>query len=324
MIYGLLLSIFLGILAKGISFFIPGIGSVAIAIFLGIIVRNLFMKNQVFNKGINFTEKKLLPIAIMFLGTELNFSILIKLGLKSIIFIGFMITITISAGYFISRFFGFDKKFGLLLGTGNAVCGSSAIAATAPTLEADDESIGLSVAAVNLMGTLGIFFMPVIGSIVGFGNLQKGTLIGGTLQAVGQVVASGFSVNDTVGGIATIIKMGRVLSLGVVIIVLDLIMSKDRIEIGEKKSRLKSIRVPYFIVGFFILSVISSINIFPLYLISFINMIGKWLLIFSMAAVGLKINFVTLINKGKKLILLELLIELVQVSSAVLLISILY
>ncbi|BDU51531.1 YeiH family protein [Haliovirga abyssi] len=324
MIYGILLSIFLGILAKVLSFFIPGIGTVAIAIFLGILVRNLFLKNQIFNKGINLTEKKLLPIAIMLLGTELNFAVLLKLGFKSIIFIGLMITITISSGYFISKFFGFDKKFGLLLGTGNAVCGSSAIAATAPVLESDDESIGLSVAAVNLMGTLGIFFIPVIASIAGFGNLQEGTLIGGTLQAVGQVVASGFSVNDSVGAIATVVKMGRVLSLGVVIIVLDLIMSKDKIKIEEKKSKFKIIRVPYFIVGFFILSVISSINIFPSYAISFVNLIGKWLLIFSMAAVGLKINFTTLIEKGKKLILLELLIELVQVSSAVLLIKILF
>ncbi|TDT67341.1 putative integral membrane protein (TIGR00698 family) [Hypnocyclicus thermotrophus] len=324
MIYGILLSIFLGILATIFSFFIPGIGSVAIAIFLGILVRNLFLKNQSFIKGVNLTEKKLLPIAIMLLGTELNFTILMKLGLKSLIFITLMITITILTGAFISRFFGFNKKFGLLLGTGNAVCGSSAIAATAPILEADDESIGLSIAAVNLMGTFGIFFMPIIGSIVGFSDLQKGTLIGGTLQAVGQVVASGFSVNNNVGAIATAIKMGRVLSLGIVIIILDLIMSKEKIKLENKNSKFNIIKIPYFIIGFFVLSIISSINIFPIYIINFINRIGKWLLVFSMAAVGLKINFSALIEKGKKLILLELLIEIVQIFSAILLIKIIF
>jgi uncharacterized integral membrane protein (TIGR00698 family) len=324
MIYGVLLSVFLGILAKLLSSFIPGIGTVAIAIFLGILTRNLFLKNQFFNKGINLTEKKLLPIAIMFLGTELDFTTLMKLGFKSLLFISLIITITISAGYFISRFFGFDKKFGLLLGTGNAVCGSSAIAATAPVLKSDDESIGLSIAAVNLMGTLGIFFMPIIASIIGFNDLQSGTLIGGTLQAVGQVVASGFSINDNVGAIATVIKMGRVLSLGIIIIALDLIMSKDKIKSKGKNSKFNIIKVPYFIVGFFILSIVSSINIFPVYIINFVNTIGNWLLIFSMAAVGLKINFSTLITKGKKLILIELLIEFIQVSSAVLLIKMLF
>jgi uncharacterized integral membrane protein (TIGR00698 family) len=324
MIYGVLLSVFLGILAKLLSSFIPGIGTVAIAIFLGILTRNLFLKNQFFNKGINLTEKKLLPIAIMFLGTELDFTTLMKLGFKSLLFISLIITITISAGYFISRFFGFDKKFGLLLGTGNAVCGSSAIAATAPILKSDDESIGLSIAASNLMGTLGIFFMPIIASIIGFNDLQSGTLIGGTLQAVGQVVASGFSINDNVGAIATVIKMGRVLSLGIIIIALDLIMSKDKIKSKGKNSKFNIIKVPYFIVGFFILSIVSSINIFPVYIINFVNTIGNWLLIFSMAAVGLKINFSTLITKGKKLILIELLIEFIQVSSAVLLIKMLF
>ncbi|MDN5304311.1 MAG: hypothetical protein PWP46_1195 [Fusobacteriaceae bacterium] len=324
MIYGVLLSVFLGILAKLLSSFIPGIGTVAIAIFLGILTRNLFLKNQFFNKGINLTEKKLLPIAIMFLGTELDFTTLMKLGFKSLLFISLIITITISAGYFISRFFGFDKKFGLLLGTGNAVCGSSAIAATAPILKSDDESIGLSIAASNLMGTLGIFFMPIIASIIGFNDLQSGALIGGTLQAVGQVVASGFSINDNVGAIATVIKMGRVLSLGIIIIALDLIMSKDKIKSKGKNSKFNIIKVPYFIVGFFILSIVSSINIFPVYIINFVNTIGNWLLIFSMAAVGLKINFSTLITKGKKLILIELLIEFIQVSSAVLLIKMLF
>ena len=38
------------------------------------------------------------------------------------------------------------------MASGNAVCGSSAIAATAPVIEADDKDKGISITIVNITG----------------------------------------------------------------------------------------------------------------------------------------------------------------------------
>lgn len=321
MFYGIILSIIIGVFSKFVSDNFLDVGSVTIAVITGIIVRNFVLKKHSYGEGTNLLEKKFLPVAIMFLGTELNFGILLKLGYKSIIFILLMIFSTILFGYLTAKVFNFGDRFGLLLGTGNAVCGSSAIAATAPILESDEESIAFSVAAVNLMGSFGIFFMPAIAKALHFSDIQSGVLVGGTLQAVGQVVAAGFSVNSTVGNLAVVIKMGRVLCLGLVIIILDYIVSRKSSENKEKK---KKVTIPYFIVGFFIFSVIASVNILPQNILGMITKLGKWILLVAMAAIGLKINFKSLIEKGKNLIFMELIIEMLQIVTAVSLIKIFY
>ena len=104
-----------------------------------------------------------------------------------------------------------NKKTSLLLGVGNAVCGSSAIAAVSPVIKAEESDTGISIGVVNFLGTIGIFILPALAiKVLHFADLQASTLIGGSLQAVGQVVAAGFSVSDNVGEIATIIKMARI------------------------------------------------------------------------------------------------------------------
>lgn len=325
MIYGILLSIITGILAKLLSIFVPSFGSVTIAIFLGIIIKNLIMTSDKSNKGTKLIEKKLLPIAIMLLGAQLNFTILIDLGYKSILFIILLVCATILSGYFLASLFGFNKQFGLLLGTGNAVCGSSAIAASSQVLDVDEAEIGLSIAVVNLMGTIGIFLLPFISKVLGFSDMNSGMLIGGSLQAVGQAVAAGFSVNESVGKIATIIKMGRVLTLGVVILIFEHINSRAKTKTFDKsKTKKIKINIPYFIVGFFIISLISSFGLISNDAIVLISKIGKYLLLFSMSAIGLRINFKSLLLKGSNLLKFEIVIEFVQIMTAVSLIYLLF
>lgn len=323
MIYGIIISIIIGIFAKLIAIYIPNFGSVTIAIFLGIIIRNFIFSSDKLDSGTKFLEKKLLPIAIMLLGAELNFSILIDLGFNSILYICLLVCITILSGYFLCDFFGFNRNFGLLLGTGNAVCGSSAIAASSQVLDTDEESIGLSIAVVNLMGTVGIFLIPFISRIIHFNDMNSGLLIGGNLQAVGQAVAAGFSVNETVGKIATIIKMGRVLTLGMVILIFEFINSKNNTTEKNSLKKLK-INIPYFIVGFFLISLLSTSKVIPENNIELVAKLGKQFLLFSMAAIGLRINFKSLVSKGSKLLAFEISIEFIKISSAIIFIYLLF
>ena len=49
---------------------------------------------------------------------------------------------------------GFDKDFAIILGVGNGVCGSAAIAATKDIVGLDKQKTGLAVAIVNFLGTV--------------------------------------------------------------------------------------------------------------------------------------------------------------------------
>jgi len=285
------------------------IGSVTIAILLGIIINNLLPVNESFNPGINIAEKKFLAFAIMLTGLQLDISVLTSLGFKAVIMIVLVVTSSISAGLICGRLFKLTTPFSLLLGIGNAICGSSAIAGAAPLLNAKDEEIGLSISVVNFLGTLGIFFTPFIAHlIVDNRPLLSGLFIGGSLQAVGQVTAAGFSMSDEIGRIATVVKMGRILMLGPILVLLSLALN---VKSSAEKKRSP---VPPFIIGFIILALITNIFSIPDTLLDILKKISKNFLILAMAGIGLKITLVKLIKQGPKALIVGSIVFIIQLN----------
>ena len=311
MIYGIILTIAIAIVSYFLSYFIT-IGSVAIAIILGIILGNSISFDTKYTKGITYSEKSILAFAIALMGINLDFSILINLGISSILLIIFGMIITIFSSIIIGKMFGLDKKFALMLGIGNGVCGSSAIAATKDIVKAKDEQVGISVAVVNLLGTIGIFLVPAIALVLGLNEVNSGILVGNTLQAVGQVVAGGFAISDSAGQSATIIKMGRVLMLTPLIVIL-LIFLKENVEQSKENSKSILSNIPMFIVGFIVLSIIASLQILPLFVIDTIASISKYTLIVAMAGIGLKITFSSIKTNGKSALIVASLVFAVQI-----------
>ncbi len=308
--YGILLCIALASAAIISSEYIP-IGAVAIAIIFGIVIGNITKLNKIFNKGISFSEKHLLSLAIALMGVNLNFIILKEIGLKSVILVVAAMVITISSAIILSKILKFDKKFALLLGIGNGVCGSSAIAATEKIIEANDEEVGLSVAIVNFLGTIGIFLLPFIAKfLLQFTNINSGILAGNTLQAVGQVVAAGFSISDSAGQIATIIKMTRILMLLPLVFTLIFIFSNKNKSSNEK---VKRPNIPIFIIGFVLFSLLPTFNILPKAYVENIGHISHYILVIAMAGIGLKIKFKNILRNGKYALIIGSLIFLIQI-----------
>lgn len=311
--YGIGLCAAIGFFASLLALYLP-IGAVSIAIILGIAIGNIANPAKVFKKGVRFTEKNILSLAIALMGVNLNFFILNELGYKSILIVVFGVIITILFAVVCGKIFGFDKKLVLLLGIGSAVCGSSAIAATEQIINATEEDVGLSITIVNFLGTIGIFLLPLIGTVVlKFTNINSGVLIGNTLQAVGQVVAAGFSVSETAGQTATIVKMARILMLTPLVFILIFIFSKKSIEEvdGEKAKRHN---IPLFIIGFILFSLVSSFKLLPEEHIKTISWISHHTLIIAMAGIGLKITFKDILRDGKSALAIGVLIFLMQIA----------
>lgn len=307
-IYGILLCIVVACIAVFSSSFIA-IGSVALAIIIGAVVGNSFSINSKYNSGITYSEKKLLGIAIALMGINLDFAILAQLGIESIGLIIVSIIVTILISVYFAKLLNFDKDFALILGIGNGVCGSAAIAATKDIVGLDKQKTGLAVAIVNFLGTVGIFLVPFLGLLFSFDDVQNGILIGNTLQAVGQVVASGFSVNEATGQSAVIVKMGRVLMLTFVILALIYFVSKKN---KNNQNEPKALQVPFFIVGFILFSVIASSKILPTIAVETISDISHYFLLVAMAAIGLRINFKTIKQHGSSAFLIATYIFAVQ------------
>lgn len=336
---GLLLTIAVALLARFISPYLGQIGSVTIAIILGMIISNTLSLSSHFSAGVKLSEKQLLSFAIMLLGFNLHLKSLAEIGLLPLIIIVIVQLITIMTGLWLGRLFGFNNKASLLLGVGNAICGSSAIAAVSPIIKADESDTGISIGVVNFLGTIGIFFLPPLAvKILGFNDLQSSTLIGGSLQAVGQVVAAGFSVSDSVGEVATVIKMARIAMLGPIILVISLLLNSKKNKASATHEKIdKKKLLPPIIIWFLTFSIIRSLadhfQVFSIITNYFgwpsftpwgiISAISKFILTVAMVGIGMKIKFADLLKQGPKSLTIGALNFVVQLSCLIALIFVL-
>jgi uncharacterized integral membrane protein (TIGR00698 family) len=297
---GLLASIAVAIVSYIITEFIS-FSTATVAFILGMIVGNYFYKTfhgegSAYKSGVKFAEKDLLMFAIALMGINLNFTMLANLGVQTILIIVAGMVFTIFMGILLGKLFKLNPKLSLMIGIGNGVCGSSAIAATSGVAKVHSNDIGISIALVNLMGTIGIFLAPALASLLGFSDIQAGVFTGNTLQAVGQAVAAGFSISDEAGHYATVVKMGRVLLLVPLVLILIYIAKKESTKSGEEISQKGKMGVPSFILWFVGFSIVASLGWLPKEIETLISTISGYITLIAMSAIGLMIHFGTIMK----------------------------
>ncbi len=310
LVSGVALCVVVAAVSVFFSSYVP-LGAVAISILIGIVVGNVLKPGRVLSAGIRFSEKHILSFAIALMGVNLNFLFLKSLGAKSLFLIIAAISVTIMTSLLLSRIFKFDKKFALLLGIGNGVCGSSAIAATEGIIGANEEEVGLSVAVVNFLGTIGIFLVPFVATVIlKLSDINSGILVGNTLQAVGQVVAAGFSIGPDTGQTAVLVKMTRILMLFPLVFILIIIFAGKS---GGLEGKPKRLPVPVFIIGFVLFSMVPTFGLLSERWIGIIGRISHYSLVVAMAGIGLKITIQDILKDGKTALLMGSLIFFVQI-----------
>ena len=113
-----------------------------------------------------------------------------------------------------------------------------------------------------------MFILPLIANaLFKDDTMQTGALIGGTLQSVGQVAASGAMVGEEVKDIAMIFKILRVVLLVVVVFVFGTLKNKSSreiVEVEEQCVKKRKVKIPWYVIGFFIACALFSLKIIPM------------------------------------------------------------
>lgn len=326
---GLLLAIATSVIAMILAKFIPAIGASPIAIFLGIILGNLFFNQSIFQQGTRFAEGRLLEYAIVLLGFSVTFSTLAELGIMGTIFVALQIIGTILLAIGIGKYFKFSQSYYLLMASGNAVCGSSAIAATAPVIGANEAERGLIITIVNLMGTVMMFLLPLIALAFYDHAMLQGALIGGILQSVGQVIAGASMLGSEVMRDATIFKIMRIASLVLIVLVFHQIAKRNKPnqtsttphKAPAKKQSIVGL-IPWYLFGFMIACSLNSIDFIPETITFALLKTSGLCEVIALAAIGLRLNFGLLKQQGRKLAVYALILGAGQIVLALLLIQI--
>ena len=262
---GFIVALIVALSSMFLAKFVPALGAAPIAIFLGMFVGNIFLNQKVFQRGYKFSESDLLSYSIVLLGATLSISTISEIGLNGVMFIVLQMTATIIGALYIGKKLGFAQNFRFLMASGNAVCGSSAIAATAPVIDADDNDKGIAITIVNVTGIVLMFLLPLLGDILYKNDtLHTSAIIGGILQSMGQVVASGAMVNEGVKDLSTIFKIVRIIFLVVVVFVFGHLKNKTNKEIAVEEVedvKNRKIKVTKKVIEFFIMRVLSQVYI---------------------------------------------------------------
>ncbi|NRY64130.1 YeiH family protein [Clostridium beijerinckii] len=318
---GVIICTIIAFIAKYLSNYVPSIGAASIAIFIGMAAGNTFCNRKIYQKGSKFAESELLSYSIVLLGGTLGIQTILKLGFSGISFIVFQMSITIALVILIGKKLKFSENFSFLMASGNAVCGSSAIAATAPVIGAGDSEKGIAITIVNVTGTVLMLVLPFIAKVIfSLETIKTSALIGGILQSVGQVVGSASLVNEQVKDLSTIFKIVRIIFLVVVVLILGKMKNKSgRVESGKLNSKIK---IPWYVLAFFLMCLAFTAGVFPMNISNIFKLISSNFEVIALAGIGMRVNFRQLIRIGKKAALYALAIALIQIVSAISLITV--
>lgn len=301
---GVLLCLFLAIPAWFIGNQIPVIGCPVLGILFGMLLA-FWKRPGIFQAGVTYSSKKLLQYSIILLGFGMNLFVVFEVGSQTIVLMLFTLTATFLTAYLCGKVLKVEKNTNILIGVGTAICGGSAIAATAPVIQADDEEVARAISTIFLFNVIAAFLFPALGHLLHLNDVQFGLWAGTAVNDTSSVVAAGYTFSDAAGNLAVIVKLTRTLMIIPITLGLALYTSRKKTHSGTSKYQISKI-FPFFILGFVAASVIRTFIPMPTELSAGLVELGKFVIVMAMAGIGLNTNLVKLFKNGWKPILLGL------------------
>ena len=296
----------------------------------GLIVGNVFRIPDVTQPGIKFAYQTLLRTAIVLLGATFSFMTALSIGAKAIGMVIFLMALTLTTATLVGRRLGVPSKLAALIGVGTAVCGNTAISATAPVIGAKDEETAFAIATNTLFGTLAVFAYPILGHAMGLTDAAFGTWAGTAVNDTSQVVATGFAYSQAAGNVATVVKLTRNTLMGVVILVMGLAFAQSGAGRGGSLGQRIKQSVPVFVLGFLGMCLLNSIGVVAWAshalgrdLVADAQFAAKLLILVALAGVGVGTRLSAMRKIGLKPFVLGLATALVASGTSLLLIRLL-
>lgn len=297
------------------------VGGPVFAILIGMCLSKFVREKDILKSGITFTSKKVLQYAVILLGFGLNLSTVIAVGATSLPIIVSTIATSLITAYIIFKLLTIPAKSSVLIGVGSSICGGSAIAATAPVIDANHKEIAQAISVIFLFNIVAALIFPTLGNMLGLSNegfaIFAGTAVNDT-SSVTAAASSWDSMHNTGTMVldgATIVKLTRTLAIIPITLILGFYQAKK--SSGTNKASIKS-AFPMFILYFILASVITTIcnycmdsSIFSVeissYILSFFALMkfcSKFFIIMAMGAIGLHTDIIDLIKNGGKPIIM--------------------
>lgn len=306
---GFALSLAIAVIASLIESLLPIhlIGGSVIALFIGMLINHFYKPNTVTKTVITFTSKKILKFAIILLGASLSVNTILHVGYLSLTVMLFTLLTCFGGGYFIGKALGLDWKLSNMISAGTGICGGSAIAAIAPVIDAEDKDIAYAMSATFLFDMIMIILFPLMGKALGMSDMAYGLWAGTAVNDTSSVVAASYAFSEAAGGFATMVKLTRTLSIIPTVLIFAVINSRlirknnqtTSETITHKKLKFSKL-FPWFIIFFVLMAILNSLGFISTDFSDGFKDISKFLMVASLAAIGLNTDFSEMKKAGMK------------------------
>ena len=291
-----------------IAFFIVLLGSAlflqqaALSLFLGILLS--YLNNKLSLSPISVNGSLFLKAGIICLGGTISLKSLGTISIDYIPLVSIYVIAIFIIGILIGRAIKLPKNLTLLLVSGTAICGGTAIASLAPIIKAKSEDLVASISLVFLLNAIAIILFPYIGEFYEMTDAEFGVFSALTIHDTASVVGTASLYSDESVTYASITKLGRTLWIVPLLIGASI----------YSKSENKEYEFPYFILVFIAFVVLGNIFSIDGEIKSYMKYISISLFQIGLFMIGYKFQLKTLMKLSIKPVMFAVTIWLIIIA----------
>ncbi len=291
-----------------IAFFIVFLGSAlflqqaALSLFLGIFLS--YVNNKLSLTPVSVNGSLFLKAGIICLGGTISLTSLGTISLDYIPLVSIYVIAIMIIGILIGKLIKLPKNLTLLLVSGTAICGGTAIASLAPIIKAKSEDLVASISLIFLLNAIAIILFPYIGEFYEMTDAEFGVFSALTIHDTASVVGTASLYSDQSVTYASITKLGRTLWIVPLLIGASI----------YSKSENKEYEFPYFILVFIAFVLLGNIFNVDGEIKSYMKYISISLFQIGLFMIGYKFQLKTLMNLSIKPVIFAISIWLIIIA----------
>jgi len=223
---------------------------------------------------------KLLQAGIIIIGLTTTSSTAINLISEFFLQVSLFVIAVFLIGILLAKAFKINNSLGLLISSGTAICGATAIAAIAPIIKSKPKELLIALSIIFIFNAIAIVAFPLIGQSLEMSYEQFGVWSAMAIHDTGSVIGAAMSYGGNSAEVAATLKLGRTLWLIPLIIFLSISNNENA-----------KIKLPIFVMIFILAIFMGSIfNIKDEILVVF-DHLSDALIIAALFCIGSQINF---------------------------------
>jgi uncharacterized integral membrane protein (TIGR00698 family) len=289
--------------AWGVHRLVSAVPLLTAALLLGVLAVNAGLLPEAARAGTRFAASTLMRAGVVLLGLRVALGDIVGLGWQTIVMTVVVLLATLLGTRWLGHRMGLSARMSLLVASGFAICGASAVAAVDGVL-GDREThrdAPTAVALVTLCGTLAIAVMPVAGHLLDLSAYDEGRWIGASVHDVGQVVATATVVGPAALVPAVAVKLVRVAMLAPVTAVIAVRARRDAVT-GTRRPAVP----PVFLLAFLAMVAVRATGTVPQVALDAANATKDVAFAAALFGLGGAVRLGPLIRTGRRALLLGL------------------